>query len=420
MADNLTLKLKEELEKRHGKAVSEADVAAFLQSQGFVGGVPSAVQPTQQPSQQPTQSLYPWEDPDPVEAPPALEAGSALNAVGVGLWSALDTALFGVPGRLVEEEKFLDFEDPLAKYTGAIGGLAGFIAGGPMKLGAKAVGRVAAPFIENAGHRTVAEASKGMLRRASEHGVDKKVAKDITGHYRKLAQKAQIDPDVANNFGKKATDLLVNYTDDAVRTGKITQAESVSIKKMFGDNFTKRPLQDFVGLMHSRGLFKSNPKFARVASHAVNEALMFGMIDTAFEGVRIFDPTDPDTYFGVSNFDWTAPMWGASTGLVFSQLQWMNPVGKGAAWGRDFKTGVRAAFGKKAPYKEWTNDQLKATSKFFGEQLERTLEGSHVVSINHAGKTKTVGLLSEDIFKQLNQKFGMKEGRNALIGFLEK
>ena len=420
MADNLTLKLKEELEKRHGKAVSEADVAAFLQAQGFVGGVPSAVQQVQQPTQQPTQSLYPWEDPEPTEAPPALEAGSALNAVGVGLWSALDTALFGVPGRFVEEEKFLDFEDPLGKYAGAVGGLAGFIAGGPMKLGAKAVQRVAAPFIKKDGFRTVAEASKGMLKRASEHGVDKKVAKDITGHYRKLAQKAQIDPDTARNFGKKATDLLVNYTDDAVRTGRITQAESVAIKKMFGENFTKRPLQDFVGLMHSRGLFKSNPRMARVASHAVNEALMFGMIDTAFEGVRIFDPTDPDTYFGMSNFDWTAPMWGASTGLVFSQLQWMNPVGKGAAWGRDFRTGVKAAFGKKAPYKEWGDDQLKATSKFFGEQLERTLEGSHVVSINHAGKTASVGLLSENVLKQLNQKFGMKEGRNALIGFLEK
>ena len=159
MADNLTLKLKEELEKRHGKAVSEADVAAFLQSQGFVGGVPSAVPQAQQPAQQPTQSLYPWEEPEEVE-PPSLEAGSALNAVGVGLWSALDTALFGVPGRFVEEEKFLDFEDPLGKYAGAVGGLAGFIAGGPMKLGAKAVQRVAAPFIKKAGHRTVAEASK--------------------------------------------------------------------------------------------------------------------------------------------------------------------------------------------------------------------------------------------------------------------
>ena len=336
------------------------------------------------------------------------------------MWSALDTALFGVPGRFVEEEKFLDFEDPLGKYAGAVGGLAGFIAGGPMKLGAKAVQRIAAPLIKKDGFRTVAEAAKGMLKRGSEHGVDKKVAKDITGHYRKLAQKAQIDPDTARNFSKKATDLLVNYTDDAVRTGRITQAESVAIKKMFGENFTKRPLQDFVGLMHSRGVFKSNPRMARVASHAVNEALMFGMIDTAFEGVRIFDPTDPDTYFGMSNFDWTAPMWGASTGLVFSQLQWMNPVGKGAAWGRDFRTGVRAAFGKKAPYKEWSNDQLKATSKFFGEQLERTLEGSHVVSINHAGKTKSVGLLSENIFKQLEQKFGKEEGRNALIGFLEK
>ena len=416
MADNLTLKLKEELEKRHGKAVSEADVAAFLQSQVFVGGVPSASPQTQQP----TQSLYPWEEPEPAEAPPSLEVGSALNAVGVGLWSAVDTALFGIPGRFVEEEKFLDFEDPLGKYAGAVGGLAGFIAGGPMKLGAKAVQRVAAPFIKKDGFRTVAEASKGMLKRASQHGVDKKVAKDITGHYRKLAQKAQIDPDTARNFGKKATDLLVNYTDDAVRAGRITQAESMAIKKMFGENFTKRPLQDFIGLMHARGLFKSNPRMARVASHAVNEALMFGMIDTAFEGVRIFDPTDPDTYFGMSNFDWTAPMWGASTGLVFSQLQWMNPVGKGAAWGRDFRTGVRAAFSKKAPYKEWSNDQLKSTAKFYGEQLERTLEGSHVVSINHAGKTASVGLLSENVLKQLNHKFGMNEGRNALVGFLEK
>ena len=103
MADNLTLKLKEELEKRHGKAVSEADVAAFLQSQGFVGGVPSAVPQTQQPSQQPTQSLYPWEDPEEVESPPSLAVGSALNAVGVGLWSALDTMAFGITGRFVEE-----------------------------------------------------------------------------------------------------------------------------------------------------------------------------------------------------------------------------------------------------------------------------------------------------------------------------
>ena len=166
--------------------------------------VPSASAPAQT---QPTQSLYPWEEPDPVEEPPSLAVGSALNAVGVGLWSAIDSATFGVAGRFVEEEKFLDFQDPLGKYAGAVGGLAGFIAGGPMKLGAKAVQKLAAPLIKKDGFRTIGEASKGMLKRASEHGVDKKVAKDITGHYRKLAQKAQIDPDTARNFGTKATDL---------------------------------------------------------------------------------------------------------------------------------------------------------------------------------------------------------------------
>ena len=64
-------------------------------------------------------------------------AAGIMNAVGVGLWSFVDTALFGGPGAFVEEEKFLDFEDPIAKWTGAIGGFAGFVGGAPLKVGAR-------------------------------------------------------------------------------------------------------------------------------------------------------------------------------------------------------------------------------------------------------------------------------------------
>ena len=69
---------------------------------------------------------YPeWYTPVTDESP----SSSMLNSVGVGLWSFVDTASFGGAGALVEEERFLDFEDPLAKWTGAIGGFAGFVAG---------------------------------------------------------------------------------------------------------------------------------------------------------------------------------------------------------------------------------------------------------------------------------------------------
>jgi len=433
MADNLTLKLKEELEKRHGKVVSEAEVQAFLQSKGLTGGpapTPQSGVPQETSPVDPNIGVPPWEQQAQQEQLSASKGG-ALNALGVGLWSALDTAAFGIPGAFVEEEKFLDFEDPLAKYTGAVGGLAGFVVGGPMKLGAKAVQAIAAPIIrrtavqvgKEAKHRVLKDVTSRMMGRASKYGVDRKVAKEIKGHYRKLAQKSQVDPYSAEKFSESATKLMQAYTTDARLAGKITAKEADSITKMFGDNFTKRPLQDFIGLMKSRGVFANNPRFARVASHAVNESLMFGLIDTAFEGVSTIED---------HHFDWTAPLWGAGTGVVFSQLQWMNPVGKGAKWFQDFKTGVRASFTKPAPYKNWTNKQLKATSKFFGdvvenaprevkEKMKKELGGaSGVVTINHKGKTGTISLTSDDIFKQLYKKFGKKEGRNALIGYLEK
>ena len=81
-----------------------------------------------------------FDHPTPIQSkviPHLMSSGQDLIAsaqTGTG-----KTAAFGLPGLAVEEEEFLDFEDPMAKYAGALGGFVGFVAGAPMKLGAKAV-----------------------------------------------------------------------------------------------------------------------------------------------------------------------------------------------------------------------------------------------------------------------------------------
>ena len=421
MADNLTLRLKAALEERHGRAVSEDEVASFLRSEGLLG----TSSPTQSPSiggaprRRTIEDIQRYESD--LEESQETKAG-LLNAVGAGLWTFTDVATYGVAGvatRAVDKalggtgegfEQYLEMEAPSAKWSAAVGGLVGFVKGAPMKVGGKLVQQLAKPFIRGAGYKPVGDITKEMLKRAKVEGVSKSTAKDIVGHYRGLVSKAQHDPNFAKTFGEKATKILVKYTDDAEALGQITAAEKVAIKRMFGDNYMKRPLQDFVGLMATRGIAKTNPRLAKMTGHLINDALMFGMIDTIFEGVTVVEDHE---------YDYTAPLWGVATGGVFAQLQWLKPVGKGSKWFLDFKAGVRSAFSRKPPYENYTKKQLEGAARFFGEALESVEGGSHVVKISHQGKDKTIGLLSENIFRQLEGKFGKEEGRNALVKYLE-
>lgn len=399
--DNLTTRVRQELERR-GTIVSDSQIDSILQKRGINQfNVAETARPTADFRGGGRTPIFPLET--------VKSNSSILNAVGVGLWSAMDTALFGVPGAFVKEEDYLDFESTPAKYAAAVGGLAGFIGGAPIKIGAKAVGLVAKPFIRKAGFESLEAVAKGMMKRGVKEGVSKKQSKQIIGHYKKLAHKAQINKDFAKHFDEKATNLLVNYTDDAVRLGNITQKESIAIKRMFGDNYTKRPIQDFIGLMAERGIAKSNPVFARVAGHAMNDALMFGMIDTIFEGVSMIED---------NHFDWTAPIWGAATGLAFSQIQWLNPVGKGSKWYPDFKQGLKAAFGGKSPYKKMTKDQLSAHAKFFGESLSNIEGGSKVVTFARGEKRLSTNIATGDLIKKLDDVFG-EESKAVLSEYLE-
>tara|TARA_R110002073_G_scaffold45376_4_gene125138 strand:- start:3038 stop:11632 length:8595 start_codon:yes stop_codon:yes gene_type:complete len=414
MADKLTLRLKEELERRHGKgAVSDAQIKNFLSTQNYNTSSPTKRFTDRLPYQTSVADIQRYQAQQP---PTQDEKGGLINAVGAGLWTFFDTASFGalsVASSMTEDaggqslRSMIDFSDTAAKYTGAIGGLAGFVGGAPIKVGGKLLQAVGGGVVRATGRKSINQVTSQMLKKGAELGVKKDTAREVTSHYANIARKAQSDVNFRKTFGEKATQLLTNYTDDAVQTGRITQAESVAIRKMFGDNYLNRPMQDFIGLMGTR---MANPRLAKVAGSFLNESIMFAMIDTIFEGVTMVED---------QHFDWTRPVWGAFTGAVFSQLQWLNPVGKGAKWKLDFRAGVRSAFSKKPEYRTWSDKQLQGTGRFFGESLRRFgREGNRNHMVNIEGKT--INLKSDDILKQATFKFGgQQQGRDALIRFFE-
>ena len=411
MSDNLTLRLKKELEKRHNRVVSIDEVNAFLETKGLgeANNTPKPYQPPQQ--YQPPD----WLRQEQVGREEVRESkGGALNAIGVGLWTALDTGLFGVPGAFVQEEEFLDFEDTAAKYTGAVGGLAGFIAGAPMKIGAKILQVPAKAAIKRAGFEPVESITKQMIKKGVAKGAPEAEVKTLASAYKRLAHKAQTDSDIRENFGRKSVDLVTRFTDDAVNAvpPRLTQGEAVALKELFTDNVLKRPLQDFIGLMGTRGFAANNPRLARVLGHAINDGIMFGAIDTIFEGVSMIEDGD---------FDWTAPAWGVATGAAFSQISWLSPKGKGAKWFQDTKQGIRAAFSKSIDYNKMSNKQMTATARFYGESLERMNPNGNIISLDYAGKRFSgINLKSDNILQTLGDRFGSStEARKALAGFFD-
>ena len=355
-------------------------------------------------------SEYPeWYQPTMEESP----SSGILNAVGVGLWSFVDTAAFGIPGALVEEEKFLDYEDPIAKWTGAIGGFAGFVAGAPLKVGAKIAqkgfGILAKSGLKKVGKESAQSVIRGMRQRGLDGGLSRGAVKEITGGYKKLVSQASVDPRLRGaEFGKITKQYLDEYIKRGLDKGVLDATQSQAIKNMFNANVFKRPLQDFKSLMKIRGLAQTNPRLARVIGHSIDDAVMFGAIDTIFEGVSMIED---------KNFDWTAPLWGAGTGALFGQLSWLKPRGKAAQFKPDFMAGVKAAFGKKGIYDKLSPEEMSLTAKFLGEQLIKQ-EKSASIEFAFGGKKGIFNLKSGSIYDDLQTVFGDNTNK-AFIKLLE-
>ena len=412
MADNLTRQLQEELKKR-GRTASLTQIDDALKTlSGQSAPSPSAV----------SGGLFgPGPLPEHVQQAEIREpSGSALNAVGAALWSFADTAAFGIPGALVDEEEFIDFEDPAAKWTSAIGGFAGFVAGAPMKVGAKATQLVAKRFIQK-GMKLADEVVEQMVKRGKSKGLSDNTIKEVTTGYRSIVSQSQLNKNLrGEEFIQKSEDFLSQYLARAEQVGDLTAREINAVKNMFGPGLRQRPIQDWYGIMAERGIFKTNPKAAKVLAHTINDSIMFGVIDTVFEGV--LTTLDPD-----HDFDWTAPMWGVGTGAAFGQLGWLKPRGNMASWKKDFMHGARAAFGRKDIYKNLNSKQLEASAQFWGESLSKSerlhprtgQKLSHLVDISYGGKKVTaVDLTKGDVLGQIRSTFGA-DSQEALRSFME-
>ena len=425
MPDNLTLQLKQELARR-GKIVTDEQVDSFLKSQ-------TSNQLQQQDLSQPQQDMFSsvgentmpeWFETDDERASDT----SLANALGVGLWSFADSALFGLPGAFVEEEDYLDFEDPLAKWLGAAGGFAGFVGGAPMRIGLKASQKVAsalAPkFVQKQGASTVI---KGMREAGEAGGLSKKAINQTTSGYKRLVQEAQIDKTLqGEKFGEAVAKYRDEYIELGVKNGIIkNRDEADAIRNMFladdvagGFNVFKRPIQDFQGLAMARW---GDTKLARFAGHAANDVMVFSMIDAVFEGVSTIEDHE---------YDWTAPLWGVANGIAFSSLSFLNPRGKASSWFKDFKIGVKASFTGKSPYTKLGERELAGVSRYIGQSLKNNGEAA-TISVTYKGKTKDVRLDSMGDYvgaelgssrtlAEFQEKFGEKEAAGAMRSFLEK
>jgi len=354
---------------------------------------------------------YPeWYQPSVEDSPDA----GLMNAVGVGLWSFVDTAAFGVPGALVEEEQYLNYEDPIAKWTGAIGGFAGFVAGAPLKVGAKILqkgfGTLASKQLKEAGKESVEQVIKGMKQRGRDGGLSRGAVKEVTKGYRTLARQAAVDPKIQGaEFNRVAKEYLEEYVKRGLDDGVLDATQAQAVRDMFANNVFKRPLQDFKGLMKIRGLAETNPRLAKVIGHSIDDAIMFGSIDTIFEGVSMVEDGD---------FDFTAPLWGAGTGALFGQLSWLKPRGKAAAFKPDFMSGLKATFQRKGAFNDMTREQLIERASLQGV-LAKANGQSSVVSHTFKGKTSNINLLSDNVFDDVAKVWG-KDANRAMIRILEE
>ena len=353
---------------------------------------------------------YPeWYQPSIEESPQA----GLINAVGVGLWSFVDTALFGVPGSLVEEEKFLEFEDPVAKWTGAVGGFAGFVGGAPLKVGAKIAqkgfGALARKQLKEAGKESVETVVRGMRQKGLDGGLTRGAVKEITGGYRSLARQAAVDPKLRGaEFGRVTREYLEEYIQRGLDDGVLNATQGNAIRDMFTKNVFTRPLQDFKGLMKVRGLAQTNPRLARVIGHSIDDAIMFGSIDTIFEGVSMIEDGD---------YDWTAPLWGVGTGALFGQLSWLKPRGKASVFKKDFMAGLRSTFQRKGAFDKMSRGELIQRSSLSGKLAVKNNE-SPIVTHTFKGKTANVNLTSESIYDEVEKVWG-RDANKAMRRILE-
>jgi len=314
---------------------------------------------------------------------PESDRSNILEFAGQTAWSALDSALFDLPGLAAKKlapdfyEDYLTPETAGGKVGSAIGGTVGFLAG-PLRAGMRGAQLLARPIAKRMGTETLEQTIKKSVTEASTTaaGTIRKsqftkpaakqiLEKDIGMKLKNLAHKTKWEKvsgeSVAKNWidtSKNAIDEIVNA---AIKNKDITRAEANLITKAFKNNVKDRPIQDIVDIVMTR----RPDKWGMLAGSLLTDATVFGLIDAALEKVH---STKDDR-----EYDPLAPVWGLATGGAFSFLNLLPAAGKSSITSQDFMSGVRAVF-KKSPYNDMNLRKLKGQAGIIGNSLKNAKE----------------------------------------------
>ena len=346
-------------------------------------------------------------------------ARALWETTGLPLYSAADMALFGLPGLAVRkaglselEENFLTPQTAAGTVLSGIGSTAGFLVGGPMKLGIKGTGLLARPLIRKMGKETVKEfVQKGVKRTVKKaHGNQfqgKKVSyltdqlNKTISHASTQARWDQAGKGVAKNWHRTASKAIDEVAISAARNGKVTAREAKLISDTFKKNIGQRPMQDFVDVMMS----KFPNKWGYIAGGIIHDATVFGMIDAAMEGIQAIKDDRP--------YDWTAPIWGVLVGTGFGMLNLLPAAGKSSITAQDFKSGVRAIF-KKNHFNKMKKSNLIQNAKIIGDSRQINGQTSTIKYMTKGGKDLDIDLLNPIGSIGGNEASAVRILRNAL------
>ena len=287
------------------------------------------------------------------------DRNSLYDFLGNAAWGALDEAGFAIPGVIAKQVGI----DPITPETGlgsageVAGRFGGFILGAPMKVGVRALGIAAKPFIKAAGKQTISGVTKKVAGEGAKLATKKGASKGInsvvnqaTAKYQTLNQKAKWSKNIANNFTGTSKKILNKTVENNIKRGLITRAEGDALKEVFRKNMRTQSFDDFIGMMQSR--YPGKKGF--VLGEMLNEAVIWGTIDGLMEFPRAYSQDRP--------YDKFAPLWGVGIGGAMGSLNAFMPGGKGSSFRKDFLAGIQGVFNK-GHFRNMSYEDLVSHSK---------------------------------------------------------
>ena len=310
------------------------------------------------------------------------------DVVGSSLWAGLDTASFGALS-LATPQEWEEYFQPTTyagKYASGIAGVAGFMAGAPLKVGAKIAKTAASPFIQKAGYETGASILKKGYKASAAKATSaegKKFAKDLKKRTHGIFEQPKLNKSIRTDkeFVKHARDNIDKFVDAAVVSGKITRREAKAIAKEYKNSITSRPLNDFVDLFTRN----TSSRLTRTAGYMAHEAIMFGAIDGIFEATHAWNTGE--------DYNILHPLKGVAVGGAFGALKWFNIGGKQSNTWQDFSQGLRAFAGNAAKYVDKAKPKnVEKMAKWLGNDLRGLGEKHAKVKVDYKGQQIEVDL----------------------------